>query len=215
MSTVKKRQRVVVGYLSVALAATVALVLSVSSGADGAGAGCTPVHDAGHPVCGSRRGGAQSHGTFQTVRRTASNWDGAMTSGTLGPVPRDVRAGLGTKFNPAPHAHPKVHKRAAVRDALSTAPWPGCATGISLVRTEPTHRKPRGSLVWLVSIHPNSRLGPIGGPHGARDSGHRLTANFAAVVVDAGDGRFVESEDGYTKQLPPWRPSPPRGCQTR
>jgi hypothetical protein len=97
-----------------------------------------------------------------------------------------------------------------VHDALSTVPWPGCAIGISLVRTQPSHRNPRGGLVWLVSIHPNSRVGL----HEGTGSGHRLTANFAAVVVDAGDGRFVESEDGYTRQLAPWRPSPPRGCQT-
>jgi hypothetical protein len=209
---------VVVGVLGVVLAtAAASLALSVSSGADVVGAGCRPVSTFGHLDCGHRLQGAHWRAAFPAVGGTASKRDSAMrASGKLGPVPKNVLAALRTKFIPAPHARRKIHEQAAVHDALSTAPWPGCATGISLVRTEPSHRRPRGSLVWLVSIHPNSRVGPIsGGPRGERGSGHRLTANFAAVVVDAGDGRFVESEDGYTKQLPPWRPSPPRGCQAR
>lgn len=214
---VRKYGGVIVGMLGAALLAGFAsLALSVSSGADVAGS-CKRLRTRSNPVCERQHEDARSGGDYARDRQNASKrTHAANTSTTLGPVPRKVLVALGMKFTPARHARPNVHKQAGVHDALSTAPWPGCATGISLVRTEPSRRVPRGTLVWLVSIHPNNRVGPTsGGPprHGPRARGHRLTANYAAVVVDARHGSFVESEDGYTKQLPPWRPLPPRGCE--
>lgn len=207
----KRHRRLVVGILgAVLVAAGVSLVLSVGSGADAAGS-CRPVKACGHQTHSQQMRSADAAGG-----RRPRLGDHALTTSTeLGPVLREVFAALGTKFFPARGARPKIHKQAAVHDALSTAPWPGCATGISLVRTEPTRRVPRGSLVWLVSMHPSSRIGPDSGPvpHGWRGSGHQLTVNFAVVVIDAHTGRFVESEDGYSNQLPAWRRLPSPGCQ--
>lgn len=135
----------------------------------------------------------------------------------LGPVPEQIVAVLdaqGTQFT-AVQGRPRVGKRVAVRVALSAAPWAGCATGISLMRTMRRSKPsaPRG-LVWLVSMYSDSRVSPRGGPpHGhAGSSSHREVANYFAVVVDARHGRYVDAQDGYTPTLPRWTTVQPPHC---
>lgn len=137
----------------------------------------------------------------------------------LGPVPAKVLKAVnsgGRQYVPAHHARPHVGKEAAVRTALSgRAPWQGCATGISLMHTTDRNR-PSGRLVWLISVHPDMRILPIGGgPKRGHDHSRASShaANFSVVVVSARTGREVEAEDGYSPKLGAWRAAAPSPCE--
>jgi hypothetical protein len=139
----------------------------------------------------------------------------ATAASQLGPVSPKVLAILnanGKQFVAAHHAHPKVGKEMAAQDALSSAPWRACATGISLMRTtKQSEPSAPGSLTWLVSVHPNKRIGPVsGGPahHTARHA-----ANYFVVAVSAKSGRFVQAQDGYSRRLPQWTPAKRSPCE--
>jgi hypothetical protein len=172
--------------------------------------------------CGSSQRGSsgRSRSRVRTSARVAIGLSAAAPAVAvreLGPVPEQIVAVLdaqGTQFT-AVQGRPRVGKRAAVRVALSAAPWPGCATGISLMRTMRRSKPsaPRG-LVWLVSMYSNSRVSPRGGPpHDyAGSSSHREVANYFAVVVDARHGRYVDAQDGYTRTLPRWTTVQPPHC---
>jgi hypothetical protein len=142
---------------------------------------------------------------------------GAAAASQLGPVPPKVLSVVnsgGKQYVPAHHARPSVGKQAAVRDALSGAPWSGCATGISLLRTT-NHNPPSGYLVWLVSMHSDQRVLRIGGPKPRPGQGRssRRAANFFVVAVSAKTGREVEAQDGYSPRLPPWKAAEPSRCK--
>lgn len=119
----------------------------------------------------------------------------------------------GKQFVPARHARPQVGKNAAVDDALSSAPWRACATGISLMRTtKQSEPSAPDSVVWLVSLHPNKRVGPgSGGP--AHHAHSRRAATYFVVAVSAKSGRFVQAQDGYSRKLPSWTPAKPSPCE--
>lgn len=125
-------------------------------------------------------------------------WAGPRTrSATVvpGPVARKVLAAVnagGTEFVPITARRTKLSKRAAVRDAVRLAPWRGSATGVSLARTtrlsEPT--APR-TMVWVVSIRPRQRVGPVGGgPAGG-------------AVTQPVDANYLIALDGYSPILGP------------
>lgn len=140
----------------------------------------------------------------------------ALAAGQLGPVSPKVLAVLnanGKQFVPPHHhARPTVDKQAAVQFALSGAPWRGCATGVSLMRTTKlSEPSAPGSLVWLISVHPDRPVGPVsGGP--AHHAHARHVANYFVVAVSAKSGRF-QAQDGHSPKLPPWRPARPSRCQ--
>src|SRR4051794_30088671 len=95
----------------------------------------------------------------------------AVAASGLGPVPRKVLAVVnanGKQYSRAHHVRTRVmSQRAAVHGALSSAPWRGCATGISLMRTtKQSEPSAPGSLIWLVSVHPNRRGWGAGGGAG-------------------------------------------------
>jgi hypothetical protein len=130
------------------------------------------------------------------------------------PVSRKVLAAVnaaGEQFVLAPHGRPGIPKRIAVHDAVvASAPWRGCATGISLARTtKRSQPSAAGTLVWLVSIHATERVGPAGGgpapiPGLPTTVQKPRAANYFLVAVNAADGRFVEAQDGYSPRLPRW-----------
>ena len=133
----------------------------------------------------------------------------------LGPVPPKVLVAentAGKAFILAPHGHATISKSQAVSDALRKAPWSACATGISLARVD-RKRFPSngGKLVWLVSVHANERVEPIGPP----TVKHVQPANFFLVAVSARTGRFILASDGHSRKLPPWKKAAPSGCVTR
>lgn len=141
----------------------------------------------------------------------------ALAGTYVGPVQPKVLAAVnahGKQFVLAHHARPGIDRREAIEDAIATAPWRGCVTGISLART--THRSQRSAartLVWLASIHPDRRVGPVGGPKPQvhSQSGGRA-ANYFVVAIKAANGRFVEAQDGQSSALPAWTKSRPRNC---
>lgn len=144
----------------------------------------------------------------------------ATAASQLGPVSPRVLAVVnsgGTQYLPAHRARPRVRRNAALRHALSNPPWPGCATGISLMRTT-SHNRPSGRVVWLVSVHPDKRVLPVGGgprPGHGHSQSSRHAANFFVVAVSAKTGREVQAQDGYSRKLPPWRAAQPSPCEHR
>ena len=100
----------------------------------------------------------------------------------------------GTLFRLAPPgAHPRLSKRAGIRDALRQSPWRDLtATGISLiklVRSDPA--APVGSLAWLVSFEYRG-----GSAQGSP------SADFFLVAVTATKGRFIAGAHGYVSSSP-------------
>lgn len=122
-------------------------------------------------------------------------------------VPQPVLTVLnadGTQFTTAPAAATvNVSASAAMADGAAEAPWPGSATGASLMETTAlSEPQAPGSLVWLVSINPTMQVNRLGGPapsDGTASPG--AAANYFVVVVDAQDGHFVEAQDGYDAAL--------------
>jgi hypothetical protein len=140
------------------------------------------------------------------------------TSSQPGPVAPKVLAALnagGSQFVTVRHGRSPISQQAAIRHALSAAPWRGCADGISLLRTmkRSTPSTP-GTRVWLVSVHPTHRvLAAGGGPaHRPRSSRHGHAANYFVVAVTANQGRYVEAQAGYSRSLPRWTASQPARC---
>lgn len=142
----------------------------------------------------------------------------AAAASELGPVSQKVLAVLnagGQQYVHARRARPAVGQEAAVRDALANPPWPGCATGISLMRTTNRNR-PSGRLVWLVSVHPTKPVLPAGGgPRPGNRHGHtsRHAADYFVVVVSARSGREVEAQDGFSAKLATWKKARPSPCE--
>lgn len=113
----------------------------------------------------------------------------------------------GVAFTAAPaSATAEVGASQAMNDAVAAAPWPGTATGASLMQTTALSQpQSPGSLVWLVNINPTTQVGPAGGgpasPGGGSASSSRPAANYFVVVIDASDGHFIEAEDGFDSSL--------------
>src|SRR5579863_1104527 len=109
----------------------------------------------------------------------------AVAGTQVGPVSPKVLAVVnarGKEFVLAHHARSAISRRQAIKDAIAKAPWGGCVTGISLARTtDRSQPSDPGTLIWLASIHPSRRVGPISGgpkPHRQRRLGGRPTANY-------------------------------------
>ncbi len=134
----------------------------------------------------------------------------------LGPVAPKVLAAVnasGSEFVLAPHGHPRIGKREAVRDALQAGPWNGCATGISLARISRDHAPSIArALVWLVSVHPNQAVRPIAPPRRHGHSSTRARMNVFVVTVSASRGEFLIASARHTSALPAWQKAPPPGC---
>ena len=130
----------------------------------------------------------------------------ATASVIAGPVsPALIRAlnSAGTEFRLAPHgAHPRISKRAAIRDAVRQAPWRNVtATGISLITVAiGVADAPVGSLAWLVSFEPVSAGGEPA-PGGPAPTGAQ-TASYYVVAVTATNGQFIASAHGSTSSSP-------------
>lgn len=120
-------------------------------------------------------------------------------------VPASVMSVLnahGVQFVSAPaSATASISAGTAMDNAVGSAPWPGAATGASLVQTTALSQpQAPGSLVWLVNIAPNGPVYRIGGPAsggGTQPSSPPVAANYFVVVIDANDGHFIEAQDGY------------------
>jgi hypothetical protein len=134
----------------------------------------------------------------------------AQASAIPGPVPPAVISALnsaGTLFRLAsPGAHPRISKRAAIRDALREAPWRHvAATGISLIRlAQGAAGAPVGSLGWLVSFEPVSTVGGGPAPTGSTPAGAQTSpaADFFVVAVTASKGHFIAAAHAYASPMP-------------